>query len=269
MSMSEFKTDSSAITLTTDFGTSDWFVGVIKGVITNINSNAQCIDITHHISQGNIREAAFVLKQALPWFPRKSIHMAVIDPGVGSSRHGLIIETEAHFLVGPDNGIFSWALLDMEIVRIIRLNATKFSSPVSNTFHGRDLFAPAAARLSSGENPLNLGEQTHSMIQLDWPQHKVTSDGFLGQILYKDKFGNLITNLPNACISTEDMTRSFEVRGQGKVLPINIHSTYYLASTNNPALISASTGFLEFAIKDGSAANQLGWEAGQSFELIR
>jgi S-adenosylmethionine hydrolase len=106
------------------------------------------------------------------------------------------------------------------------------------------------------------------MTQLDWPQHEVTSDGFLGQVLHKDKFGNLITNLPNACISTEDMTRSFEVRGHGKVLPIDIHSTYYLASTINPALISASTGFLEFAIKDGSAANRLGWEAGQSFELI-
>ena len=269
MSISEFRPDTSMITLTTDFGTTDWFVAVMKGVITAFNPKAHFTDITHHISPGNIREAAFVLKQALPWFPQKTIHVAVVDPGVGTSRNGLIIETETHFLVGPDNGIFSWALLDMEIVRIIRLDATKFSSPVSNTFHGRDLFAPAAARLSSGENPLNLGEQTHSMIQIDWPQHEVTNDGFLGQVLHKDRFGNLITNLPSAYISTDDMTRTFEVRSQGKVLPIEIHSTYHHASSNNPALISASTGFLEFAIKDGSAAHQLGWETGQSFELIR
>jgi S-adenosylmethionine hydrolase len=267
--MSEFKTDSSVITLTTDFGTSDWFVGVMKGVMASINPETQFIDITHHISHGNIREAAFVLKQALPWFPEKSIHLAVVDPGVGTSRKGLIIETESHFLVGPDNGIFSWALLDSEMVRIIQLDAMKFGNCVSHTFHGRDLFAPAAARLSLGENPMDLGEQTDSMIQIEWPQHTATKTGFSGQILHKDRFGNLITNLPNTSVSPDMLTKPFKVLCLDKDFPIEIHPTYDLASSSKPTLITASTGFLEFAIKDGSAAYQLGWSAGQTFELIR
>ena len=266
--MSEFKTDSNGITLTTDFGTSDWFVGVMKGVMTSINPKAQFIDITHHISPGNIREAAFVLKQALPWFPHKTIHLAVIDPGVGTSRNGLIIETKTHFLVGPDNGFFSWALLDMELIRVIRLDTSKFTTSLSHTFHGRDLFAPAAARLSLGENPLHLGDQTDSKIQIDWPQHKETIAGLKGQILHKDRFGNLITNLPNTCISPDHMARPLEIRSLGKILQVEIHPTYHLASSANPALIVASTGFLEISVSNGSAAHQLGWKEGQPFELI-
>jgi S-adenosyl-L-methionine hydrolase (adenosine-forming) len=264
--MSEFKTDPTPISLTTDFGTSDWFIGVMKGVICSINPNMQLIDITHHISPGNIQEAAFVLKQAVPWFPKKTIHLAVVDPGVGTSRNGLIIETENSTFVGPDNGIFSWALLDTGIVRIIRLNPKNFSDSASHTFHGRDLFAPAAARLSMGENALNLGEATDSLIQLEWPDHVQTQDGIQGQIMHVDRFGNLITNIPIANIPIKPKQISLQI--SEKTIPITFHSTYDQAATNALVLIPASTGYFELAVKGASAASKFDWSARQRFELV-
>lgn len=266
--MSEFKTDRTPITLTTDFGTSDWFVGVMKGVICSINSNSQLIDITHHISPGNIKEAAFVLKQAVPSFPKKSIHLAVVDPGVGTSRNGLVIETKTSILVGPDNGIFSWVLLDTGIVRTIRLNPKKFGDSLSSTFHGRDLFAPAAARLSLGENPLNLGKVTDSLIRIEWPEHIQAQDGIHGQTLHVDRFGNLITNIPIASLPPISNSKPITLQTSDKITPIEFHSTYDQAPINMPVLIPASTGYLELAIKGASAASKLGWSAGKRFKLL-
>ncbi len=266
--MSEFLPESLPISLTTDFGTSDWFVGVMKGVMVGINPKAHLIDITHHISPGNIRGAAFILMQSILWFPSKTVHMAVIDPGVGTLRNGLIIETNSCFLVGPDNGIFSWAILNLDLRQVFRLNPSKFDGEISHTFHGRDLFAPAAAKLSLGVNPNQLGEKIDSMVSLEWPKHEISETGIFGQIIHEDRFGNLITNIPHSSVPASIKNLDLKVRIPNGVISIRIHPTYGHAPDGQPALIEASTGFLEFAIKNGSAAKFLDWSAGHKFELI-
>jgi hypothetical protein len=158
------------ITLTTDFGTRDWFVGTMKGVVLGIHPPATVVDLTHEIPPGDIRAGAFALMTACRFFPKGTVHVAVVDPGVGSRRRAIAVQTANSCFVGPDNGVLSWALM-REKIKTIRLleNREFFLEPVSHTFHGRDIFAPVAAHLSRGVAVSRLGRELKDFVRLPWP----------------------------------------------------------------------------------------------------
>ncbi len=255
---------SGLITLTTDFGTSDNYVGVMKGVILTINPEASIVDISHHASPQNILEGAFVLGTAVKYFPQGTIHVGVVDPGVGSSRNALVLSGPHGHFVGPDNGIFSLALgpNSEEMASSLRSvpegwTARRITNPkymldqVSSTFHGRDVFSPVAAHLSMGIRPEEIGPEVHKIIRLPFPAPVTQGSSLIGQVVYVDRFGNLVTN-----ISENDLTGRAQDRVEicGRV--IDRLSQYYAEGGHLAALIG-SAGYLEVAVKNGNAAEEL------------
>lgn len=193
------------ITITTDFGTKDPYVGIMKGVILSINPDVQIIDITHDIEPGNIMEGAYVLKESYEFFPKGTIHIAVIDPGVGGKRRPILVRTEDFFFVGPDNGLFWPIIKDMTKPLIIHLVNKKYFLPkISSTFHGRDIFAPVAAYISKGVDPNDMGVIINDPVILELERPTLFRDKISGYVIRKDRFGNLITN-----ISKEDIIKVF------------------------------------------------------------
>src|SRR5258707_13543894 len=195
----------SIITLLTDFGSRDYFVGAMKGAILSINRHALIIDITHEIPPQDIEAAAFNLFATYKDFPAGTIHLAVVDPGVGSTRKPILIECGEQFFVGPDNGIFSWICEREGSSRAIHLTSEAFfRQPVSQTFHGRDVFAPVAAALSAGVAMTEFGEKLSEYVRLDPLMPAVRSDGAVaGRVIHIDRFGNCITNLTSAHFSAD------------------------------------------------------------------
>ncbi|MFQ5542437.1 MAG: S-adenosyl-l-methionine hydroxide adenosyltransferase family protein [Candidatus Binatia bacterium] len=184
------------ITLTTDFGFRDPFVGTMKGVILGINPNARIVDLTHGIPAQDLSAAALALGASAPFFPEGTIHLSVVDPDVGSERRPLAIESAGHFFVGPDNGIFTLALKGKEIGQVVELSNDNYHmKPTSKTFHGRDIFAPVAAHLSLGTSPQELGNPVKDFKRLHWPEVIIDGTTIQGEIVYIDGFGNLITNI--------------------------------------------------------------------------
>lgn len=189
------------ITLSTDFGYKDPFVGIMKGVIAGINPQARVIDLSHGIPPQDTVAAALVLRQSVAYFPRGTIHVAVVDPGVGSERRPLLIESDEHYFIGPDNGVLSLALGEQAPRRIIHLTKPTYHLlPASMTFHGRDIFAPIAAYLSLGIPASDFGEPVTDLTRLPWPEAKITPRAIEGEIVYIDGFGNLITNIQERAV---------------------------------------------------------------------
>jgi S-adenosylmethionine hydrolase len=187
---------ATLITLTTDFGANDPFVGIMKGVILGINPNANIVDLTHAVPAQDIRRAAFVVRYSTRYFPAGTIHLAIVDPGVGSRRRPLLIQGKDSFYLGPDNGIFSLALKGAAPAKIIELTEEKYYlKPTSSTFHGRDIFAPVAAYLSLGVPPESFGRRVEGFEQLAWPEPVKQKGRIEGEVVYVDNFGNLITNI--------------------------------------------------------------------------
>ncbi|HWP58853.1 MAG TPA: SAM-dependent chlorinase/fluorinase [Candidatus Acidoferrales bacterium] len=184
------------ITLTTDFGTDDAFVGIMKGVILGINPAARLVDLSHNVPPQDVLAGALILRSAVRYFPAGTVHLAVVDPGVGSARRALLIQTEDAFYVGPDNGLLSLAVGGKTVREIIELtNGDFFLKPTSHTFHGRDIFAPVAAHLSLGKAAREFGRPVDRFINIDWPEPRRQKDALEGEIIYIDRFGNLTTNL--------------------------------------------------------------------------
>ena len=257
----------NVITLTTDYGINDWFVGTLRGVMARINPQAQVIDITHHIAGGDIRAGAFALMAAFRYFPYHSVHLAVVDPGVGGSRAAIVVRTSEHFFVGPDNGVLSWALRQEKIQAIHRLEDEKFFlQPVSQTFHGRDVFAPVAAHLSNGIAPERFGPGQESLIRLPWPEARRNRREAQGEILYIDRFGNAITNLQEELLAGFERKRC-RIIVRGKPVAA-VHSHYGAAPTGKPAAVVSSSGFLELAVNGGSAARKFRLKVGDPI-LVR
>lgn len=254
------------LTLTTDFGTRDWFVGTMKGVILDrINRDSHpvyIVDICHDIEQGNLYQAAFVLHQAIPWFPMNAIHVAVIDPGVGSERRPMIIDSDSGIFVGPDNGIFSKILQDPSIhikgvYQISHFESGWGSQVISQTFHGRDIFAPAAAQLASGVPPADAGPPIDNPVSLTFSQPVRVHNGIEFELIYRDRFGNLITNMPVIHFPPDDLKKySGIVLGERAVNFSGVFTCYAEASSELPGFIPGSTGFWELACKNNSAAAQ-------------
>ncbi len=246
----------SIITLTTDFGTKDWFVGTLKGVILKLNPKARIVDLTHEISPGDIRAGAFALRAACRFFPRGTIHVAVVDPGVGSRRRALAIQTDDYSFVGPDNGVLSFAVAGQKLREIRSLETADYLlEPVSRTFHGRDVFAPVAAHLSRGVSIRKLGPRLQTFIRLRWPEPRAHATSIEGEVVYIDRFGNAITNLDMAALAALGAD-ALEVRLGGKrVCPVA--EFYGSVPTGRSAAVLGSGGLLEIAVNGGSAAQRL------------
>lgn len=244
------------ITITTDFGTRDWFVGTMKGVVAAIAPRTCVIDLTHEIAPGDIRAGAFALAASSRFFPKGSVHLAVVDPGVGSSRRPLAVRTTNGFFVGPDNGVLSWALAKEEVIAIhVLTNQQYFLKPVSRTFHGRDIFAPVAAHLSRGISLKKLGPQASDFVRMPWPNPRVKEKQIIGQVLYIDRFGNALTNITADMLKCPDPA-AFEVfQGRRRLCPVA--SFYQAVPVGKPVALIGSSGFLEIAVNGGNAANRL------------
>lgn len=249
------------ITLTTDFGTKDWFVGTMKGVILSIHPQATIVDVTHEISPGDVRAGAFALKAGCKFFPKGTIHVAVVDPGVGSDRQAIAVRTDAHTFIGPDNGVLSWAVGQEKIKSIRRLdNSRLFLSSVSRTFHGRDIFAPVAGHLEAGVHFDEVGRELKTMERLAWPRVQRRKNELLGQVLYVDRFGNAITNLP----AERDLLsgrRAYEVHFESGI-QVQLRECYASVRPGNALCLVGSSGLIEISVNKGSAADMLGLKAG-------
>jgi len=250
----------SIITLTTDFGTSDWFVGTMKGVIAGINPRANVVDITHEVAAGDIRSGAFALAASYCFFPKNTIHVAVVDPGVGTRRKAIAVQTTNYLFVSPDNGVLSFAL-GREKIKAIRLlsNERLFLPDVSRTFHGRDVFAPVAAHLSQGRSLKRLGPAANRFVKLDWPRPKGKGNSIEGEIVYIDRFGNAITNIDAGSVA--GIGPDCELRASGKRL-CPLKSSYQAVPPGRPEAVVGSCGLLEIAVNGGSAASLLGLKVG-------
>jgi len=275
---------SSIITLTTDFGYDDAYVAAVKGAILSINPEANIIDINHSIKPQNILQAAFILSVAYRYFPKQTIHMAIVDPGVGSERQGIILKTPSAIFVAPDNGILSYVIDDLfsvesrplteqthdlqEIVFKKGLEAAAITDPrfwrhpVSPTFHGRDVFAPVAAGLSLGISPYEFGEKINSLHILSVPKPSLDSEGnSIGRVLHVDHFGTLITNIRNNDLPGKDVVievAGYCIQGIGD----------YYAQNKGVMAIVGSSGYLEVSLRDGSACDFLGVVVGDEIKVI-
>lgn len=261
----------ATITLTTDFGIDDHYVAVMKGVILGISPTATIVDVTHQVPAYDITEASFTVSEAWRWFPKKTIHVAVVDPGVGSARRPILVEAGGHYFVGPDNGIFAMVYQPMlergERVRVREITAEKyFRKPVSRTFHGRDVFAPVAAHLAKGVTPASFGKPIDDYLKLHsfWPR-RTSKRVWTGQVLKIDRFGNLISNF--AIEEYEEIkTRPFELAiGTEKLHRLALN--YAEVEPGEPFVIVGSSGYLEVSVNQTHAARRLGCGVGAPIEL--
>ena len=256
------------ITLTTDFGWVDGYVGTMKGVILGINPEVTLVDITHDIAPQNIEQGAFLFAESARYFPADTIHLVVVDPGVGSARRPIALQVGETIFVAPDNGVVTWALahsrriLNDEPVRAVHLNRSQYWLPrVSNTFHGRDLFAPVAAHLSLGVPLGALGDPVDDWVRLPACATAFRAgDQLAGRVLHIDRFGNLITNIDAEMLSAMDRTR-INVRIAGHQVH-GIKGTYAEGAGGQVVALIGSGGWLEVALRDGSAAAALGARLG-------
>ena len=256
----------SVITLTTDFGTDDPFVGIMKGVIRSIHSKAEIIDLTHGIEPQNIVQAALVLKAATPYFPKKTVHVAVVDPGVGGARRPIAVDSASHLFVGPDNGIFT-ALLNSKS-RCIELTQKKyFLKNVSATFHGRDIFAPVAAWIAKGTPIKSMGRLIKDPKTLDIPESIWNGKTIEGEILYIDRFGNVTTNISREMISRHCPHFQKLTVKLGKTVIRNLATHYSEVSPRKIGAIINSWDALEIFKREGHAARSLKLKPGCKIQV--
>lgn len=257
---------SGLITLTTDFGQTDHFVGVMKGVILGIAPRARIVDISHEIAPYNLTDASFVIVQAWRYFPKGAIHVVVIDPGVGSSRRPLLAEAGGHFFVAPDNGVLSMIYeASPHKVRAIT-NPKLMRKEISRTFHGRDVFAPAAAHLASGIAAAQFGKLIRDYVRT-WNTKplRLAEQVWRGAILKADRFGNLITNFQIDEFAGIK-TRPFELRaGTARIRRLALN--YAETEIGELFVIAGSSGYVEIAANQASAEERLGCNAGAAIEL--
>lgn len=256
------------ITLLTDFGTADYFVPAVKGVILSINPQTQIIDLTHQIPAQDIAAGAFTLGACYHNFPTGAIHLAVIDPGVGSARRAIVVHAGEHLLVGPDNGLFSYVYRREDRVRVFQIEREEwFRQPVSATFHGRDVFAPIAAHLSKGFLPESVGKEVFDFVKLDLPEPKIENQKrIIGAVLHIDRFGNCITNLterelPNPQSATGNSQPPKLLFADQQVIQFGSH---FEAAMDKTSLFAypGSAGFWEIALWCDSAAERFAIERG-------
>jgi hypothetical protein len=240
------------VTLTTDFGTRDAYVAAMKGVVLGIARDARLVDVTHEVAPHDVTEGALALEAAAPWFPPGTVHLAVVDPGVGTTRRGLVVVGERALFVGPDNGLFT-PFLDEGGWGAFELEAPAYRlRDVSRTFHGRDVFAPAAAHLAAGVAPERLGPPVSDPVRLPWPTVREAAGTVAGTVLHVDRFGNLVTSIRAETFGTFS---GVTVRMSGRALPFV--GTYGDLEPGQAGALVGGSGRLEIAVREGSAATRL------------
>lgn len=252
---------SGIITLVTDFGLTDPYVGMMKGVILSINPNARLVDISHQVRAGSILQAASLIRETFPFFPLGTVHVAVVDPGVGSERRLMGLEAGGHFFVGPDNGIFWPVIKSHKGARVVHLKESKFFlSSVSHTFHGREVFAPVAAHLSKGVDLAMMGPTVSDPSKLNVPKLQKRGQTLKGQITRVDNFGNLITNIHRRDLRL--FLKSYQpVIKVGDLVIKKLSHIYADAEEGEPLALINSSDWLEVAVNLGRASDYLGLES--------
>lgn len=256
--MPEISSRQGIITLTTDFGMRDQYVGSMKGVILGINSSLRLIDVSHEIPPQDIMAAAWVLRNTAFLYPSGTVHLAVVDPGVGTSRKPLAMKISDQYFVGPDNGLFS-LLADPglgELIAVELTNTSYWYSKRSNTFHGRDIFASVAAHLASGVDIQNLGPKVNEIETYRWALPTSDDEGIQGWIVHIDHYGNLITNIPKNLFKRVTDGFSFKIY-VGNTILNNLSKTFASVTEGEPAAIIGSAETLEIVINKGNAEQML------------
>ena len=254
------------ITLTTDFGNSDHFAGTIKGVILSIQPAARIVDITHEVRPFDVVDGGFTIAQAYRYFPKQTIHVVVVDPGVGSTRRPLLAEMAGQYFIAPDNGVLSM-IFSREPAKVRHItNERYFLKPLSRTFHGRDVFAPVAAHLAAGVLRSKFGPRIEDQLHLTFDKpNRRGKNVWTGSVLRIDRFGNIITNL-HIDEFPQMKTRPFELRvGSKRVTRLAL--TFTECAPDELFVLVGSSGYLEIALNQGAAATQLGCGAGAPIEL--
>jgi len=273
------------VTLTTDFGTADGYVGTMKGVILSIVPGAQLVDISHEIAPQNVRQAAYVLYTAVPFFPAHAVHVVVVDPGVGSARRPIAVRTPAGTFVGPDNGVFSYLMACEPVEVVVELAEPRYHMPqVSHTFHGRDIFSPVGAHLAAGVSINALGPPVHDPVVFPPPRLEVGSGQISGEVLHADHFGNVITSIGLLVWRGDELsfTPAFGAAGDGAEVCLNareatvalperdlsgVFRTYAQVARGEALALVGSEGHLEIAVREGNAAQALGLRPGDPVVL--
>ena len=257
------------ITLLTDFGLQDGYVASMKGVILAICPDAKLVDISHLIAPRDIRSGAFVLYTSYGFFPQGTIHLAVIDPGVGTERGAVAIRTTSCFFVGPDNGLFSFVLKEPGRVARRLENRQFWKCQLSNTFHGRDLFAPVAAHMARGAHFDALGPSCDPVFA-QWGEPIVGKGAVEGEVIHIDHFGNAIINVLRETLEKQGPAEKWTIRA-GKTAIDSIQATYGRVAAGKELALTGSSGFIEIAINHGNAASELGLRPGTrvTFQLSK
>jgi S-adenosyl-L-methionine hydrolase (adenosine-forming) len=243
------------ITYTTDFGTSDPYAGIMKGVVLSINPKACQIDITHSIPSHDIVHASFILAHAYHHFPKGTIHTAIVDPGVGGERKNIAVLSGNYFFVGPDNGIFSNVLANETIKEIREIKNLPFiSETVSGTFHGRDVFAPCAGFISAGKKFSDIGPVLDNVKYLDYPKVRTETMSLSGEVVFIDSFGNMITNISEQALNSFTGGKPIEIYFAAEHFK-KISNHYSEIPIGNPLVLFGSSGYLEISMNGGSAAS--------------
>lgn len=252
------------ITLTTDFGNTDPYAGILKGVILNIFPYAKVVNITHNISPQDIWQANWTLESSYYYFPHGTIHLCVVDPGVGSLRKPVLIETKNYFFIGPNNGIFTGILEKEHLVNVIELTEKKYwLADISQTFHARDVFAPVAAHLSKGITPKDFGKilQKEELSKLPQSNFSKNEKGCMGTVKHIDRFGNIITNIPDSSLPNK-------VCGKFKTMDFKgFVSSYSEGEPNKLFAIKGSSGYLELFINRGNVSKVTNAKVGDKVEV--
>ncbi len=257
----------AVIALLTDFGTRDWYVGSMKGVVLDLEPRARLVDITHAIAPGDVSSGAFALASSLSSFPKGTVFLVVVDPGVGGSRRALAAAADDYWIVGPDNGVLSLVLCQARDASVHAIqNPSYMRHPVSSTFHGRDVFAPAAAHLVKGTPLSDFGPSVTEYVRLPWPEPKVGAHSVQGQVVYVDGFGNAITSIRASALSAVGFRPSQAKCGAAGSIPVC--TFYQQVEAGSPLALIGSSGFLEISINMGSAQETLGLKVGDSVELL-
>jgi len=255
------------ITLTTDFGLQDYYVSAMKGVILHETPNARLVDISHEIPSQDIMAGSWVLKNSAMLFPPGTVHLVVVDPGVGTSRKPLALKIGDQFFVGPDNGIFSLLTEERDFKAVELTNPSYWRTDRSNTFHGRDVFAPAAAHLCNGTELSQMGDPVEDLQTYHWAVPIADTDGIEGWVIHIDKFGNLITNISQSLI--EDVIGSDDLKIYvGNTILDTIENMFAAVPEGEPVAYIGSSGMLEVAINQGNAAKMLSVQKGAQISLV-
>jgi S-adenosyl-L-methionine hydrolase (adenosine-forming) len=271
------------IALLTDFGTSDTYVGVMKAVMAQICPDVQFIDLTHEIAPQNVTQGAFTLLNAYRYFAPGTVFLVVVDPGVGSSRRAIAVQADDYTFVAPDNGILSYTLSQLRDIHAVELTNPSYQlSQVSHTFHGRDIFAPAAAHRAAGVPIVQFGSPVTNLVQLSTSALQIQDSRFVGEVLYVDHFGNIITNIGEfqwhengqlTFMQSPSNPAPLPFSAQNAVTTVNnhsipsIHRSYSEVVKGEVLILTGSSGYLEIAVNQGSAARQLGIQPGTPVTL--